>query len=204
MLSSISNGGELNSCECIKPPVLLKRLAFGRLQILTTIWLQIFRAIEKEKKMGSCRWHAALKSLMVGLAITGMLWGCSYLDNIVQPESKQPSAQSAGTDQPSKDGETPKSHDFVHKVQWPGENLSLIAKWYTGSSANWGALAKANPKLDPNLIRIGDKIVIPPRLMKNAQRMPHSFVSTSSPKEGQNSSPAPKESEPKEILYAPI
>ncbi len=151
--------------------------------------------------MGSSVWHAACKSLLVGFALSGIFWGCSYFEKPVQPESAGP---------PTKVRKAPGPQGFVHSVQWPGESLSLIAKWYTGSSSNWGALAKANPKLNPDLIRIGDKIIIPQGIIKNQEPMPRSFLSSSSPKEDQTISPPapketePKETEPKKVLYAPI
>jgi hypothetical protein len=160
-----------------------------------------------------------------------MLWGCGYLDKPVRSESESPPVQSESegpsaqsetegvpaqlepddaparlesVDAPEEVAEVVEPLGFVHTVRWPGESLSLIALWYTGSSANWVGLAKANPKLKPNLIRIGDEIVIPQGLMKNEAPMPRGFLSPSTPKKGQTRPPAPEESEPMEILYAPI
>jgi hypothetical protein len=64
----------------------------------------------------------------------------------------------------------------VHRVRWPGETLSVIAKWYTDDFANWKALAKANPKLNPNRMLIGTKIRIPEDLVKNREPMPQEFL----------------------------
>ena len=144
--------------------------------------------------------HTIGDSLMVILlALACMCIGCAYL------------SKDANNTRPVKKAQlSEKSTHFVHTIQWPGETLSIIAKWYTGSSSNWGALAKANPKLNPNLIRIGDKISIPKGLIKNQEPMPRSFLSSSSPKEDQTVSPPaskesePKETEPKKMLYAPI
>ena len=61
---------------------------------------------------------------------------------------------------------------YRHKVRWPGESMSLIARWYTGSSNNWRKLARANPRLNPNRIRKGDVISIPPALLKTREPMP--------------------------------
>jgi hypothetical protein len=65
---------------------------------------------------------------------------------------------------------------FVHRVQWPGESLSIIAKWYTGRLDNWKALSKANPKLNPKRIRIGNEIRIPNSLMVTQDPMPKEFL----------------------------
>ena len=36
---------------------------------------------------------------------------------------------------------------YRHTVHWPGESMSLIARWYTGASDNWPKLAEANPSI---------------------------------------------------------
>jgi len=61
---------------------------------------------------------------------------------------------------------------YKHTVRWPGESLSLIASWYTGSSKNWRKLAKANPRLNPNRIKDGNVIIIPPSLLKTRVPLP--------------------------------
>jgi hypothetical protein len=69
-----------------------------------------------------------------------------------------------------------KPHFFLHKVRWPEETLSHIAKWYTGTAKNWGAIAKVNPELDPKKIDIGDTISIPKDLLTTHKPLPHFFV----------------------------
>ena len=61
---------------------------------------------------------------------------------------------------------------YRHTVRWPGESMSLIAKWYTGSSRNWRKLAKANPRINPNRIKKGNVIVIPTKLLKTREPLP--------------------------------
>ena len=61
---------------------------------------------------------------------------------------------------------------YKHTVRWPGESLSLIASWYTGSSKNWRKLAKANPGLNPNRIKGGNVILIPPSMLKTRVPLP--------------------------------
>ena len=68
---------------------------------------------------------------------------------------------------------------FEHKVQWSGESLSLIAKWYTGQYANWKALAQANPGLKPDRIDIGNIIYIPPEIMTTKKFLPYKMVAKS-------------------------
>ncbi|MGD9301498.1 MAG: LysM peptidoglycan-binding domain-containing protein, partial [Desulfobacterales bacterium] len=61
---------------------------------------------------------------------------------------------------------------YRHTVRWPGESMSLIANWYTGSAQNWRKLAKANPGIDPNRIKKGNVILIPPAMLKTKEALP--------------------------------
>ncbi len=70
---------------------------------------------------------------------------------------------------------------FVHQVRWSGESLSLIAKWYTGHYGNWKKLAQANPGLNPNRIVLGNRIYIPPELMKTKKPLPRKVVAKTLP-----------------------
>ena len=54
---------------------------------------------------------------------------------------------------------------YEHVVKYPGETLGVLAKWYTGSTANWSIIAQENPQVDPRRIRSGMLIRIPRRLM---------------------------------------
>ena len=40
---------------------------------------------------------------------------------------------------------------FNHTIKWPGENLGIVARWYTGSLKNWIHLVEANPGINPSL-----------------------------------------------------
>jgi len=61
---------------------------------------------------------------------------------------------------------------YQHTVHWPGETLSLVASWYTGSSGNWRKVAAANTGLNPNRIKNGDVICIPTSLLKTRVPLP--------------------------------
>ncbi|MBW1981525.1 MAG: LysM peptidoglycan-binding domain-containing protein [Deltaproteobacteria bacterium] len=102
--------------------------------------------------------------------------------NISQEET---SAAVAREPEPQKPVEEAK--EFIHTVRWPGESLSLIAKWYTGDGANWRVLAKVNSRLNPNLIRIGDKIYIPDDLLKTKESLPRDFLGRNRSKRRQRS-----------------
>jgi len=65
---------------------------------------------------------------------------------------------------------------FTHTVRYSGESVSIIAAWYTGDLENWKILAEANPKIDPNRINIGNKILVPENMMKTRELMPREFV----------------------------
>lgn len=63
------------------------------------------------------------------------------------------------------------SGHFAHTVTQPGEKLSAIARWYTGNAENRGAIAKANPEIDPDFLLVGDEIYIPSSLLKTRKSM---------------------------------
>ena len=67
----------------------------------------------------------------------------------------------------------------VHEIQWKSETLSIIAKWYTGDSQNWKALADANPNINPRSLFLGNRIFIPSHLVKTRDPMPKEFVTNS-------------------------
>jgi len=70
---------------------------------------------------------------------------------------------------------TPKG-DVVHYVTFPGETLSMISRWYTADRTNAGRLARINNLANPNLLQVGDTIVIPSYLVKNRTRLQESDV----------------------------
>ena len=96
-----------------------------------------------------------VKSLFLALLLA--VAGCAYVGDKVEMLQK------------------PTYH--VHTVRWPGESLSIIAKWYTGNLENWRAVARANPELDPDRITMGTKVRIPKDHLKTEDPMPQDFVS---------------------------
>jgi hypothetical protein len=58
---------------------------------------------------------------------------------------------------------------LVHTVTFPGENLSVVALWYTGGASNVGAIAKASGVKAAAPLKLGDNIVIPARLLRTRQ-----------------------------------
>ncbi len=120
-----------------------------------------------------------LAKVLVGLTLLLVCSGCATFEKLFKPKSEEASAETVSV--PADETGSAEAAQFVHTVRWPGESLSLIAKWYTGSYKNWKALAEANPKLDPNRIRIGENIVIPEKLLKTRKQMPRDFVPSPSP-----------------------
>lgn len=62
---------------------------------------------------------------------------------------------------------------YYHTVSREGETLSAISRWYTGSSTNWEFLLKHNPGLDPQRLRLGDRVGIPRGWMITSRPMPY-------------------------------
>lgn len=91
--------------------------------------------------------------------------------------------------------------DLVHEVQWKGESLSLIAKWYTGDAGNWKNLSDLNRLSDPHRIHIGCTISIPASLLITREPLPRACV-TDSLKTSEEAEPA-GDDEKKPALFGP-
>lgn len=100
-----------------------------------------------------------------------ILLGTVLLGTAVFSLGCQPQRQNAGT-APARQ----ESPYIDHIVQYPGETLSIIANWYTGSGRNWELVLDANPGVDPRRIRLGDLIRIPRELLTREDPMPRSAV----------------------------
>ena len=84
--------------------------------------------------------------------------GALSLDQIIQNNSGHPAEIS------------PKG-DLVHYVTFPGETLSMVARWYTRERSNAGSLARINRLRNPDKLSLGDVIVVPSYMLKNPNRM---------------------------------
>ena len=62
-----------------------------------------------------------------------------------------------------------------HLVRYPGESLTGIASWYTGTPGNWRAVLDANPGIDPKKMRLGSLVRIPERLAVRTYPPPQGF-----------------------------
>jgi hypothetical protein len=69
----------------------------------------------------------------------------------------------------------PEPKTFVHQVEWRGQTLGAIARWYTGKFDNWKKLTKpVNPDLTRccATLRIGREVAIPRELLVRSEPMP--------------------------------
>ncbi len=87
-----------------------------------------------------------------------------------------PSLESIITQEAKYDAELSPKGDLVHYVTFPGETLSMIARWYTKDRNNAGRLARINRLENPNSLALGDVIIIPTYLLKNKKRLTESAV----------------------------
>jgi hypothetical protein len=86
----------------------------------------------------------------------------------------------------------PRQDFHEHLVAWPGETLAMIAQWYTGSKDNWKKIANANPNIVAEHLAPGDRILLPPDLLRTTKKMPRDFLATFAGKgqAGQEKTPA--------------
>ena len=155
-------------------------------------------------KMAIARW------LLVGV----ILWpfGCSKIQPVehekVPPETPVPrtTKQAPDISQEARSLPPPEVKYLNHQIKWPGENLSLIARWYTGSANNWVRLVESNPGIDPQRIKIGDLILIPEVLLKTRRPMPIEFLSSATGKKKEPPAPSAKQAVKSEKieLFGPI
>jgi hypothetical protein len=161
--------------------------------------------------------HETARILLL-LSLVLILNGCAYQHSTIPPAPTEISAVSVeikpempvstpyGTDLEMPDSTGSEPRFYPHKVRWPEETLSHIAKWYTGAIKNWKVIAKANFELDPKKIGIGDTISIPEDLLITRKPIPHSFVRKVHRKIAASISSSNKTSKPAELpkLFGPI
>ncbi len=112
--------------------------------------------------------------LLVTAALLSVMVGCSMLKPKLSPPEAVPAAPLAGTT--TGKSSTKNSPHLIHQIRWPGETLSIIAKWYTGDYRNWPALVEATPWLVNSRVVVGDKVLIPVRLVTNRSPLPKTFL----------------------------
>ena len=118
--------------------------------------------------------------IFLGMTVSFICAGC--IPKNIDTSTTSPSKKSATTDSVSSKGDQdyPDGY-YIHKVIFPDESISIIAKWFTGDLNNWKVLAKCNPKINPNRIFLGDEIRIPRILMTRQEPITHEFVEQAQP-----------------------
>jgi hypothetical protein len=133
-----------------------------------------------------------IRNCIIGGVVMMMLFGCASTKETVSQKyaaskswfkEKWQAADSKSSSSEEEEASTRphQNNYFEHRVKWPGESLSLIAKWYTGSYGNWKAIAQVNPGLNPNRIAVGDIINISPEMMKTKKPLPRKVASKTLP-----------------------
>lgn len=62
---------------------------------------------------------------------------------------------------------------FIHEVQWRGQTLGQIARWYTGKYENWKKLTEINDLTVADApLKVGRQVKIPPELVVRQTPMP--------------------------------
>lgn len=93
-------------------------------------------------------------------------------DSVLSPNERriQDVVQRLQTDPSAQGAEITPQGDLVHHVIYPGETLSIIARWYTHDRANSGRIARINDLKNPDHLEIGDSIIVPSYLLKTKTR----------------------------------
>jgi hypothetical protein len=65
---------------------------------------------------------------------------------------------------------------FTHIVEYPGENLGVIAQWHTGSVENWKTIAAENPSVNPRKLKVGDQVSIPRNIVVCTEDLPKEML----------------------------
>jgi hypothetical protein len=147
------------------------------------------------------------------LLVMVILWpsGCSMNQSAGHETTPDPDAQAIeqaldSQPQQARIQVPPEVKYFNHIIKWPGENLSLIARWYTGDAKNWRRLVEVNPGIKPRRIKIGDSILIPEDLLMRRRPMPIEYLSPATDKKKEPPPPPAKQAvkSDKIELFGPI
>jgi hypothetical protein len=78
------------------------------------------------------------------------------------------------------DTETLNQEIFIHTVNYPGETLELIGRWYTGGKIQRARIQKSNPSLTNGLLPLGTRVEIPREIMSTDKLLPVEYVKKNS------------------------
>ncbi len=69
-----------------------------------------------------------------------------------------------------------KNKDLTHIVQFHGETISMITRWYTNEVSNAAKIARLNSMKNADQLSIGDKIIIPSYMVKKRDSLTQDAV----------------------------
>jgi hypothetical protein len=104
-------------------------------------------------------------SLTVIITLNLIAQGCSILSD---------------TEPAHVDIETQNQEIFIHTVNYPGETLELIGRWYTGGKMQRARIQKSNPSLTNGLLPLGTRVEIPHEIMSTDKLLPVEYVKKNS------------------------
>jgi hypothetical protein len=120
--------------------------------------------------------HSWKLLFFIGLALSFICAGC--VPHATNDMGSTPSSSAVSS---TGDADYPDGY-YIHKVKFPDESISIIARWFTGDLKNWKVLAKCNPTINPNRIFRGNKIRIPRILMTRQEPLTLEFVEKAQPR----------------------
>jgi nucleoid-associated protein YgaU len=109
------------------------------------------------------------------------------VSNPTTPAQPSPSSDTARTntqspapsDRPSIGASNPPAR--IAYVIETGDTFSSVAEGWFGDATKWSLIAKANPTIDPQRLKVGQKIYLPPKDAVNASAEPEPVVTNGEP-----------------------
>ncbi len=114
------------------------------------------------------------RGIVCCLASLSICSGCTPMQKWLQPQHKD--MQKNQKIRHPDINKVQKIKLYQYTIRWPGETLSIISKWYTGSVNNWKIIALTNPKIHANSLGIGTILLIPADIVIRHQSMPQTFL----------------------------
>lgn len=122
-----------------------------------------------------------MRKLVAAAWMICLMFGC-------QKQEPRPEPPVAAAEAPTPAPEP----NFVHRVEWRGQTLGQIARWYTGKFENWKKLVRpVNPDLQRccATLQVGREVSIPRELVVRTEPMPRPQVTARPAKPPQKAEP---------------
>jgi len=103
-------------------------------------------------------------------------WESSLAESFSGREEQEPAVDEAAAENLPAKEPTGVSDTYLHTVKYCGENLEVIARWYTGDAGNWQELAAVNPDLDPRHLKPGTQVSIPAAILVTREPLPEDLA----------------------------